>query len=189
MKRIGLYGGTYDPPHIGHLLVAETVLECMELDEIWFIPNATPPHKQKSLDVSNDDRVKMLLEAIKDQPAFKVDRREINRGGASYTVDTLRELKEEFPSDEFYFIIGADSVETLPTWKEIDVMLKLVHFVAVSREGYQLETSYPITVVPFQPVSISSTDIRNRVATGKSIRYRVPTQVEKYIRERKLYES
>ncbi|QPC46956.1 nicotinate-nucleotide adenylyltransferase [Mangrovibacillus cuniculi] len=189
MKRIGLYGGTYDPPHIGHLLVAETVLEFLELDEIWFIPNASPPHKRKSLGVSNEDRVKMLSEATKDHPAFKVDEREMNRGGASYTVDTLRELKEEFPVNDFYFIIGADSVETLPTWKEIDVMLELVHFVAVNREGYQLETSYPVTVVPFQPVSISSTDIRERIASGKSIRYRVPTQVEKYIRERKLYES
>ena len=136
MTKIGILGGTFDPPHYGHLLIANEVLSELNLDEIWFMPNQEPPHKQKSESVENSDRLRMLELAIMENPAFKIEKLELERFGPSYTVDTMKILNERFPDHQFFFIIGADMIEYLPKWHKIDELIKLVQFVGVERPTY-----------------------------------------------------
>ncbi|WP_373277916.1 nicotinate-nucleotide adenylyltransferase [Amphibacillus sediminis] len=184
--KIGLLGGTFDPPHIGHFVIAEEVYQQMELDEIWFIPSAEPPHKDRAR-VSAADRVAMLSAVIREQPHFKLNTLELDRKGKSYTIDTIKSLQQDFPEVTFYFIIGADMVEYLPKWHQIDQLLDLVKFVGVKRPEYQLETPYPIILLDIPGLDISSTMIRERLAQKRSVQYLVPKPVINVIRERGLY--
>lgn len=188
MKPIGILGGTFNPPHMGHLLIAEHVRDKLELEEVWFIPTNTPPHKKLPDVISIDHRLKMLEMAIKDNIFFKLDPIEANRIGKSYTIDTIRELKNQNPNHDYYFIIGGDMVEYLPKWYKIDELINYLTFVGVKRKGYQLETSYPVIEIDLPIFDVSSTDIRNRIATGNSIKYLVPNEVHSYIKELRLYE-
>src|SRR5699024_3722169 len=122
MRRIGILGGTFDPPHIGHLIIAEEVRAAQNLDEVWFIPSYEPPHKHRAF-VDSADRVEMVKRAIAGNPYFSINTIEVNRLGKSYTFDTMKLLKEENPDASFYFIIGADMVEYLPHWKYIDKLI------------------------------------------------------------------
>jgi nicotinate-nucleotide adenylyltransferase len=187
MKKIGIFGGTFDPPHYGHLLMANEVLHALHLSEIWFMPNHIPPHKQHEQVTNSEDRLHMLKLAIADHPHFKIETIELQRGGPSYTYDTMRQLKAIYPNNEFYFIIGADMVEYLPNWYYIDRLVQLVTFVGVKRPGFSLETSYPLIEVEIPEFAVSSSLIRERVKQGKSIRYLVPERVRLYIEEKKLY--
>jgi nicotinate-nucleotide adenylyltransferase len=187
MKKIGVFGGTFDPPHYGHLLMANEVLHALRLSEIWFMPNHIPPHKQHEQVTNSEDRLHMLKLAIADHPHFKIETIELQRGGPSYTYDTMRQLKAIYPNNEFYFIIGADMVEYLPNWYYIDRLVQLVTFVGVKRPGFSLETSYPLIEVEIPEFAVSSSLIRERVKQGKSIRYLVPERVRLYIEEKKLY--
>lgn len=189
MKKIGILGGTFDPPHNGHLLIANEVLQALMLDEIWFMPNQEPPHKLKSKEVTNHDRISMLELAIAGHPNFKIEKIELERLGRSYTVDTMKVLKDRYKNHDFYFIIGADMIEYLPKWNKIDELLELVHFVGVNRPEYLHKTIYPITFVPVPVFDVASSLIRNRVKEGKSVRYLLPEAVRLYIEENKLYES
>lgn len=189
MKKIGILGGTFDPPHNGHLLIANEVLQALLLDEIWFMPNQEPPHKLKSQEVSNRERITMLELAIAGHPNFKIEKIELERSGRSYTVDTMKVLKERYQYDDFYFIIGADMIEYLPKWHKIDELLELVHFVGVNRPEYLHKTTYPITFVPVPEFDVASSLIRNRIKEGLSIRYLLPEAVRLFIEENKLYES
>ncbi|HEX6593121.1 MAG TPA: nicotinate-nucleotide adenylyltransferase [Bacillota bacterium] len=188
MKRIGILGGTFDPPHIGHLIIAEEVRIALHLQEVWFIPTHEPPHKQQATsDVK--DRLQMLEKAIGDHPSFKMNTIEIERSGKSYTIDTMKTLKRLHQDVQFYFIIGADMVEYLPKWYKIEELIELVTFVGVKRSGYELKSKYPVKEVDIPMIDISSTLIRKRLSKGQSVKYLVPDHVISYIKEQRLYET
>lgn len=189
MRKIGILGGTFDPPHNGHLLIANEVLQTLLLDEIWFMPNQEPPHKLKSQEVSNQDRIAMLELAIAGHPNFKIEKIELERTGRSYTVETMKVLKDRYKNEEFFFIIGADMIEYLPKWYKINELIEIVHFVGVNRPEYVHQTIFPITYVTIPEFSVASSLIRNRIKEGLSIRYLLPESVRLYIEEKKLYES
>src|SRR6058998_1545633 len=134
--RIGILGGTFNPIHVGHLLIAQDAMEAARLDRVLFIPSATPPHKPLAGNVSAAHRLRMAKLAIAGDKRFAVDDLEIRRGGKSYSVDTLRELKRRYRRAEFYFIIGADSLSELHLWKDARRLVKLCRFIAVNRPGY-----------------------------------------------------
>lgn len=187
MKKVGILGGTFDPPHYGHLLIANEVHSTLQLDEIWFMPNQEPPHKKKSDSVKNKDRLDMLNLAIQDHPAFKVQTIELEREGPSYTVDTMQLINAGYPDHQFFFIIGADMIEYLPKWHRIDELVNLVQFVGVDRPNYSHQTDYPVHYVDVPAIDVSSSMIRERVKKGKTIRYLLPDPVIHYIEEKQLY--
>lgn len=187
-KRIGILGGTFNPPHLGHLFIAEEVRIALQLEEIWFIPTYTPPHKDE-YQIDAIDRRNMVDIAISDNKYFKLNTLELERKGKSYTIETVRTLKEEYNNYDFHFIIGADMVEFLPHWYKVDELIGLIPFIGVKRYGYQLETPYPILEVDIPMMDISSTEIRERVKNGLSVKYMVPKDVYRYIREKGLYEN
>lgn len=186
MKKVGILGGTFDPPHIGHLIIAEEVRLALELEEIWFVPTYTPPHKQASRTEAHH-RIRMTELAIDSNPFFKLDRIEIDRTGKSYTIDTIKEFKTQYPNCEFYFIIGADMVEYLPNWHQIDELVQLVQFVGVKRSGYELESEYDIVKVDIPLIDISSSMLRGWLRESRPVNYIVPEAVHAYIRGEKLY--
>ncbi|MDX5476011.1 MAG: nicotinate-nucleotide adenylyltransferase [Bacillaceae bacterium] len=188
MRKIGILGGTFDPPHIGHLIIANEVMHSLSLDEIWFIPNRIPPHKLNKSITETSSRVEMIQLAIEDNEQFHLNTLELERSGPSYTYDTIVTLKELHPTYEFFFIIGADMVEYLPKWHRIDELVGLIQFVGVKRAGYQVHTTYPVIEVEIPQVDISSTLIRKKIKDGLSFRYLVPEKVQIYIEENNLYE-
>jgi nicotinate-nucleotide adenylyltransferase len=186
VKKVGILGGTFDPPHYGHLLIANEVLTELQLDEIWFMPNNIPPHKQKAVTDSRH-RVAMIELAIADHSQFRLETIELERQGPSYTYETMKMLKERYPHVQFYFIIGADMVEYLPKWYKIDELIAFVQFVGVKRPGYSLCTIYPLIEVEVPTFSVSSSLIRERIKRGKSVKYLLPEAVQSYIEEKGLY--
>lgn len=188
MKKIGILGGTFDPPHIGHLIIAETVRTSLHLDEIWFMPTNEPPHKGKA-NSTGQDRLKMIQLAIEDNEHFKVSNIEMKRLGKSYTFDTMNILRNEYRDCEFFFIIGADMVEYLPNWNKIEELIQLVQFVGVKREGYEFNSPYPFIKVDIPMIDISSTSIREMLNTHTSVKYLIPDSVYTYIKEKQLYEN
>lgn len=188
MKKIGILGGTFNPPHIGHLIIANEVREQLQLDEVRFMPNNIPPHKAKT-STSNQERFDMLKLAIGTNPYFSIDTIEWERSGASYTIDTIKLLKERDVDSEIYFIIGADMIEYLPKWKQIDELIQLVRFIGVKRPGYSTETSFPVALVEVPEIAVSSSWVRKKINDGKTIKYLVPDAVKLYIEENQLYGS
>lgn len=186
MEKIGILGGTFDPLHIGHLIIAEEARLALDLTEVWFIPSYEQPHKTTAR-TSSFDRFKMVQCAIESNSNFTINDIELERQGPSYTIDTMRQLTEQHPDKKFYFIIGADMVEYLPYWKEIDELVHLVNFVGVNRPGYSMVTKYPILSINIPDIHLSSTLIRKRLMDGQSCRYLIPECVDTYIKEHKLY--
>lgn len=186
-KRIGILGGTFNPIHTGHLLIAEGVKEKLGLDYVLFIPCYLPPHKKHLKLAPARHRLAMVRLAIKGKPSFKISTIEIERRGKSYSVDTLEKLHKLYKGKaRFFFIIGSDSITGLRTWKSIDKLMKLCKLVAVTRPGYRLR--YPgVKMINLPTLPISSTDIRRLVKQGKSIRYLVPDAVKRYILRNGLY--
>lgn len=196
--RTGVIGGTFDPIHIGHLIIAEEARVLLELDQMVFIPAGKPPHK---LDLSITDpehRFAMVELATADNPHMTVSRVDIDRPGPCYTVDTIRLLQDVWgPETAIYFLIGTDSLAELPTWYQPQRLLRLCHIVAVRRPGYPvdlqaLEGVLPgaaslIHILEAPVLDISATDVRRRIREGRSIRYVVPRAVERYISEHRLY--
>lgn len=187
MKKVGILGGTFDPPHNGHLMIANEVYSALNLDEIWFMPNHEPPHKKKPESVEDEDRLNMLRLAIEENPAFTIQPIELERQGPSYTVETMKMLKSEYVDNQFFFIIGADMIEYLPKWHKIDELVNLVHFVGVKRPSYSVQTEYPVLYVEVPAIDVSSSLIRDRMKSGKTVRYLLPDQVIDYIEENQLY--
>ena len=199
--RLGLFGGSFDPVHYGHLLLAECCREQCRLDEVWFLPAAVPPHKQDRPLSPAEARVEMLQLAIAGHEAFSVNRYEVDRGGVSYTVDTLRHVREEYPEGEPFLLVGADMLHDLPHWREADQICRLAIPVVVSRPGpgqpnfdclAGLAPPERIALVRHHEVDmpqieLSSKEIRRRAAEGLSIRYQTPRAVEKYIETHQLY--
>ena len=193
--RIGIYGGTFNPPHLGHLIVAEEIRQRFCLEKVMFIPSARPPHKTDSPVIDSADRYEMTALATRDNPHFDISDIEIRRSGKSYTIDTIKELKKIYgPEVDIFFIMGGDSIFEIETWKEPDKLLNLCKVVVTTRPGFDLKgieerLREKIIVAEVSHIGISSTEIRRRVQEGKSIRYLVPRQVEEYIVEEKLYQQ
>ena len=197
--RIGILGGTFNPIHLGHLLIAQDALDQLRLERVIFIPSATPPHKMVDKLASARDRLLMIKLAIRGNGRFQVDDMEIKRGGKSYSVDTLAALRGRHPRAELYFIIGADSLRELHLWREAQRLVRLCTFVTVPRPGFDPK---PVVdprldaatrrrlrqqVLRGHACDIASREIRARVASGRPIRYLVPDAVHAYIRRRRLY--
>jgi nicotinate-nucleotide adenylyltransferase len=189
-RHVGILGGTFNPIHTGHLMIAEQVYQQLHLNKVLFLPDNLPPHRgvEKTKPISSEDRIKMIKMAIEDNMHFDLDMTDVNRGGVSYTYETLKILKQCNPNTEFYFIIGGDMVENLPKWAHIDELMQMVHFVGVCRKGFEKSSKYPILWVNTPELEISSSMIRKALRTGKSIKYLVPDCVESYIKEKGLYQ-
>ncbi|MBK9097834.1 MAG: nicotinate-nucleotide adenylyltransferase [bacterium] len=190
MSKIGIFGGTFDPIHLGHLITAQSVKEIRDLDKIIFIPAYISPHKTDAKPSSPDDRLNMIKIAVEEIPFFDYSDIEIKKGGISYTVDTLRELKKCY--DKIEFIIGYDNIFTFHTWKEPDQIFKLADVIVLKRKSShppQFEDKYyrQAVFVQTRGIEISATDIRERVNKGLPINFLVPPKVMEYIFNHKLY--
>lgn len=186
--KIGILGGTFNPIHIGHLILAQEVREKLGLDRIIFVPAYLPPHKDNSDIAQAAVRLAMVKLAILGNKYFSVSDIETKRDGRSYTIDTLKEFKKMYPEDELYFIIGSDLLKYLDEWKDLNDIIKMVKFIVATRPGYPLEKipSY-ISTVPIRAVDVSGFEIRSCIKENKSFRYLVPDAVGKYIIRKKLY--
>lgn len=198
--KIGIMGGTFDPIHIGHLLLGEFAYEDFGLDEIWFLPNGNPPHKQQDEDKDAlKHRVEMVRRAIRDVPYFKLCLYEAKETAHSYTYKTMRELNALYPENDFYFILGADSLFSIEEWKFFREIFPACTILAAMRDDkdaadmqekiLDLERKYgaKIQILQAPLLEISSTTLRRRAAMGKSIYYMVPDAVAEYIKEHDLY--
>ena len=199
--RVGIFGGTFDPVHVGHLVMAEQCREQARLDQVWFLPSAHPPHKSDAAVSPFDRRAEMLRLALAGQTAFRVETIEKDRPGPSYTADTLDELQVRHPDAELFLILGADSVVDLPKWYEPQRIVARAGLLAVRRPGWQVlpaeelaaklgladAVGVRLQVIESPLIDISSRDLRRRVAAGRSIRFMVPRAVEVYVHEKKLY--
>ena len=198
--RIGIFGGTFDPPHLGHLILAERCREAAGLDKVWFVPSFQPPHKLERTMSRFEARCDMVALAAIGQPAFKVERIESELPPPSYTAETLSELKRRHPPHDFHLIVGGDSLADLPIWYHPERIVAQAGLIAVARPGVILPTANELAqkikvpeseirlqVIESPLVDLSSTEIRRRVAEGRSIRFLVPRSVEEFIREKRLY--
>ena len=183
-KKIGIFGGTFDPIHHGHLILARDALEQLALDELIFIPAALSPHKLGGSPADANARVEMLRAAIAGEPRFCLDLMELERPAPSYTVETMEALRSRQPDAQFIYLVGEDNVPQLSTWRRFADLSKIVQFAVLDRTG--MRTAHPYPTVR-RHIDISASDIRNRVARGQSIRYLVPPAVEEIIRARQLY--
>lgn len=197
--RIGLFGGTFDPIHVGHLILAEQCREQAALDQVLFIPAARPPHKCDQPLTPFAQRVEMLELAIAGHPPFAIDKLELDRPGPSFTVDTLETLRHRQPGDELFLMVGADSLRDFPSWFQPERIATLATLLVVPRPEDQLATTANLANLPqitvrlqhihMPPIGIAARDLRQRVAEGRSVRFFVPRAVEAYIEEKKLYRS
>ena len=192
IRRVGIMGGTFDPIHHGHLVAASEVSELFGLHEVVFVPTGQPWQKGEVAVSPPEDRYLMTVIATASNPRFYVSRADIDRPGPTYTVDTLRDLHEEYgPKTQLFFITGADALEKILSWKDTDQMFELAHFVGVTRPGFELSDAHlpadTVSLVDVPAMAISSTDCRARVAAGKPVWYLVPDGVVQYIAKRHLY--
>lgn len=193
--RVGLFGGTFDPIHLGHLVLAEQCREQLQLDAVWFIPTGEPPHKPPGSRTPGRLRYEMVQLAIAGHERFRVLELEINRTGPSFTVETLAELHQQHSDASFWWLMGADMLRDFPTWREPERIVTLARIAAVNRGGMALPESLPtrerfgasIDDVAIPAITLAASDLRQRVAQGKSIRYLVPRAVEVFIEEHQLY--
>ncbi len=197
---IGIFGGTFDPVHLGHLILAEQCREQARLDRVLFVPAARPPHKLDQSLTPFARRVEMLALAIAGNPAFQIDDLEKDRPGPSYTVDTLEELHRRYPADELTLLIGSDTLADLAHWRAPERIGRLADVLVVARPGWpfagmeearaalHLPTDLRLAYLVHAPlIDISSRDLRRRVAEGRSLRYLVPRAVECYVQAHRLY--
>ncbi|MFD1030554.1 nicotinate-nucleotide adenylyltransferase [Metaplanococcus flavidus] len=188
MKKAGILGGTFNPPHFGHLIMANEAFHSLGLDEVRFMPNAIAPHKEVQ-GVDAAQRLKMTQLAIEGFPQFRIEDFEITEGGVSYTYNTVSALMAREPETEFYFIIGGDSIADLNSWHRIHELANIVQFVGIGRPGYDTSTDFPIMMIDSPEMHLSSTMLRERVAAARPLTFFVPEKVEAYIRKERLYES
>ena len=202
-RRIGILGGTFDPPHLGHLLIAETARVALELESVLFLPAGEPWLKSDQRVTPAEHRLRMVELAVADNPDFHVSDREIRRTGATYTVDTLRELCEAHSRDtDFYFIVGSDVLDQFHRWKEPDCILELCRLAVIERPGgpadgiESLSERFPdavssgaVVAVAGPRVDFSASELRRTLAAGQSVRYQVPDAVAEYIKRHGLYHN
>ncbi len=199
IRSLGIMGGTFDPIHYGHLVTAEAARCTFGLERVLFVPSFRPPHKPDREISDKEHRYLMTVLATVTNPYFGVSRVEIDRPGFSYTVDTLRELRRQYPGTELFFVTGADAILEICTWQDPPALLKMCHFIAATRPGYPLNglkrlerelgkgVKQRIHRFEVPALAISSTDIRDRVRHGRPIKYLVPESVEHYIYKHGLY--
>lgn len=197
--RLGVFGGTFDPIHLGHLILAEQCREACALERLWFVVAGAPPHK-KGNRTPVADRLEMVRIAIAGHPSFEVSEIEAKRPGPHYSVETLTEIRELRPDDDLFFLVGADSLVDLPTWRSPDEIARLATIVVVNRPGIDVNPvdpgalphfgpgTHPLISVTVPPIGIASTDLRTRLREGRSIRYQVPRGVQAYIEGQRLYD-
>jgi nicotinate-nucleotide adenylyltransferase len=184
--RIGIYGGTFNPVHHGHLILARQALEEFKLDRLVFVPAAESPFKIQNHSAPAGDRLAMLRLAIAGEDRFSVDPLEIERGGISYSIDTVKMFRNRDPGAELFFLVGEDNADRLTEWHRFEELKKLVYFVVLSRSEDFQSPEYPVVQ---RRIEISSTEIRNRVANQESITYLVPESVKHYIEQHQLYQG
>jgi nicotinate-nucleotide adenylyltransferase len=199
--RVGIFGGTFDPVHLGHLILAEQCREQGRLDQVWFVPAPRPPHKSEASLTRFEQRVEMIQLAIAGQPAFRVEEIEKDRTGPSYTVDTVAELRRLHPGDEFFLLVGSDTLADIHTWYEPARLLDMVGLLVMTRPGRATRTAEEIRAALRLPVpvrleviespliDISSRDLRVRSAAGRTLRYLLPRAVEMYVMEKHVYRA
>ena len=200
MKKYGIFGGSFNPIHYGHLMICEYIKEEMGLDKVIFIPTGNPPHKE--LELSAEDRYEMVRLAISPNPDFEISDIETTRVKKSYTVDTIRELKKIYKEEKLYFLIGLDSLFQLKTWMKIGDLSQEIEFVVALRPGYLdreevnkeidfLRENFgtKVNLIKTPLYEISSTDLRDRIREGKSLRYLIPKKVLDYIEESGFYKG
>lgn len=187
--RIAVYGGTFDPPHLGHLATASDAHHALGVDRVVFVPAADPPHKRGLVRTPAPLRLEMVRAAVAGDERFAVDDLELRRAGPSYTVDTLRALRRRDPQGEFFFLIGADALREFHTWREPGEVARLATLAVIERGGERVETGagHRARHVAVTRVDISSTEIRRRVAAGEPVRYLVPEPVRLIIERERLY--
>ena len=184
MKKIGIYGGSFDPIHHGHLILAREAREALDLEKVIFVPAAVSPFKERAAAASGDMRLKMLQAAIESEEGFAIDDCELRRPPPSWTIDTVLEIRKRETDSEIYLLIGEDNVAALDRWWRLDELKKMVRFVVLDRTGSQTRRNYEVVL---RKIDISATDIRKRVAHRQSIRYLVPPAVEEIIEREQLY--
>jgi nicotinate-nucleotide adenylyltransferase len=197
MGHIGILGGTFNPPHMGHLVMAQEALDQLDLDRVMLMPVAVPPHKEAGQDPGGAARVELCRLAVAGDDRFAVSTLEVERGGASFTVDTLRELHDLEPEHDLTFIVGGDMAQSLPAWREPEAILRLARLAVAEREGVRrediarrldpLHDGDRVVFFDMPRIDVSSSGIRRRVAEGRPIRYLVPDAVAEAVAERGLY--
>lgn len=191
--RVGVFGGTFDPPHIGHLIVAQDVVEALALDVLMWMPAREPPHKERQSITPADARLELTRAAVGSDERFQVSEVEMERDGPSYTVDTLRRLRQTLPRAALHLVVGADQFQAFSSWREPEEIGRLASIAVMDREGAGVtptgssESPVPHTLVPVTRIDISSTDVRARVRGKRSIRYLVPATVRRIIEAKRLY--
>ena len=192
--RLGIFGGSFDPVHYGHLHLAAACLEKCPLDQVWFVPAASSPHKQDRLQTPGALRTDMLERAITGNPSYQVCTLELERGGVSYTVDTLTEIRQQHARAELFLLLGADMFFDLPTWRHPEEICRLAMPVVVERPGSPQELTMPQNLMQIVPrriempaCDVSSSEIRRRVANGEGIESLTPPAVAEYIEQQQLY--
>ncbi|WP_216896385.1 nicotinate-nucleotide adenylyltransferase [Nocardia alni] len=197
-RKLGVMGGTFDPIHHGHLVAASEVAHRFDLDEVIFVPTGEPWQKSAKRVSPAEDRYLMTVIATASNPRFSVSRADVDRGKVTYTVDTLRDLQNQHPDAELYFITGADALSNILTWQDWTELFELARFVGVSRPGYELNIDQlekhlqgspadAVTVIEIPALAISSSECRRRAAEGRPVWYLVPDGVVQYISKRHLY--
>jgi nicotinate-nucleotide adenylyltransferase len=190
-RRIGVFGGTFDPPHVGHLQLAECAREQLRLDEVRFIPAGLPPHKLRDRMSPPRARLAMTRLAIRGNPAFRVSTQELERGGTSFTVDTLRAIADAEPGARLFLLVGADSLDDLPRWRQPEAIRRLATVAVAGRSGARSRPRPAGSAVwiDFPWTDVSSTLVRRRARAGRSLRYLVPDAVARFIARHRLYRS
>ncbi|RMI32865.1 nicotinate-nucleotide adenylyltransferase [Nocardia stercoris] len=197
-RKLGVMGGTFDPVHHGHLVAASEVANRFDLDEVIFVPTGQPWQKAGKTVSPAEDRYLMTVIATASNPRFSVSRADIDRDKVTYTVDTLRDLQNQYPDAELYFITGADALSNILTWQDWSELFELAKFVGVTRPGYELDVDHleehlrdspadALTVIEIPALAISSSECRRRAAEGRPVWYLVPDGVVQYISKRHLY--
>lgn len=184
--KIALFGGTFDPVHHGHLILAREAVERLQIDRLIFIPNTLSPHKQARVTASGELRMEMVRAAIRGEAKFEADDLELKRGGPSYAIDTVEEMLRQNPDAGLFYLIGEDNVAELHTWRRVQDLQRLAQFVVMSRTGHGRNHSFPVVE---RDIDISATEIRKRVAKNESIRYLVPEKVIAIIEQHNLYKE
>ena len=186
MQRLGLYGGSFDPVHHAHLILARQALEDLGLDRVIFIPAAESPFKPGSSAAPAEDRLEMVRLATQGEPSFAVDSIEIDRKPPSYTIHTAKAYKAKYPKEKLFFLVGEDHLESLPKWNDFDELRQIVEFAILSRSDLPLRADYRVVR---RRLDLSSTEIRHRVANQMPISYLVPDNVVRYIKDKNLYQG
>jgi nicotinate-nucleotide adenylyltransferase len=187
---LGLYGGSFDPIHLGHLLVAQAACEELSLDRLFFIPASQSPFKPGLRPAAPQERLRLMRLALAGEPRYEIDDQEVRRGGVSYSIDTVRGYASRFPGARLHYLIGADHVGSLPKWRESNDLASLVEFVVIPRPGAgeaSLPPPFRLQALHGFPLKVSSSEIRDRVRRGAPIRNLVPSAVEEAIRNNRLY--